>query len=147
MFILRSPYERSVGELLFNLRSPYELSVGELIFSLRSPYERSVGELLFTLQFTSERSVGELLFTLQSPSERSVRIFHCLHMLNWNSSGGSSRWFLKRSSQLSGSLFVILAVVVLKSSSKTMWNCGEIYRGLRFRTRATLPACYGNIPR
>ena len=45
-------------------------------------------------------------------------------MLNWNSSGGSSRWLLKKPSQFFESLFVILVDVVVKSSSKTMYNCG-----------------------
>ena len=144
-------YESSVwseGEFLFTLRSPSFWSVGELFFTLRYPSIWSVGELLFTLWFPSECLVGELLFTLRYPSERSVGVFHCFPMLNYNSSGGSSRWFLKRFSQLSGSLFVILGVVVVvKSSSKTMCNCGEIYPVLRLRTSATLPACCGDIPR
>ena len=60
-------------------------------------------------------------------------------MLNWNSSGGSSRWLLKKPSQFFESLFVILVDVVVKSSSKTMYNCGEIYSVLISRTRAILP--------
>ena len=111
MFTLRSLSERSVGALLFTLWYPSEQSVGELLFTLRSPSERSVGELFFTSRFPSEQSVGELFFTLRSPyepsvgellltlqssSEHSVGVFHCSPMLNWNSFGGSSRWFLKR---------------------------------------------------
>ena len=87
------------------------------------------------------------MFTLRSTSEQSVSVFHYFPMLNWNSSGGSSRWFLKRSSQFSQSLFVILAVVVVKSSSKAMCNCVEIHPVLIFGTIATLPACCGDIPR
>ena len=48
---------------------------------------------------------------------------------------------------MSGICFVILVDLVVKFSSKTMWNCGEIYPVLIFRTKATLPACCGNIPR
>ena len=43
------------------------------------------------------------------------------------------------SSQLSGSLFVILVDVLVKSSSKTIWNCREKYPVLIFRIRATIP--------
>ena len=127
MFTFRSPYERSVGELFFTLRYDSERSVGELLFTLWSPYERSIGELLFTLQSPYEQSVDGLLFTFWSPSERSVEVFHCFPVLDCSSSGGSSRWFLKRSPQFSGSFFAIPGFVVVKSLSKTMWECGEIY--------------------
>ena len=42
---------------------------------------------------------------------------------------------------------VILEDVVVKSSSKTMWNFRETYPVLIFRTRSELTACYRNIPR
>ena len=70
---------------------------------------------MFTLRSTSERSICDMLFTLRSLSERSVGVFYCFPMLNWNSSGGTSLWFLKRFPKLSGILFVILAVDVVKS--------------------------------
>ena len=103
--------------MVFALRCPSEHSVGELLFTLQSTSERSVGELLFVLLYLSEQSVGELLLTLRYPSEQLVGVFHFFPMLNWNSFGGSSRWFLKRSSQLSGSLFVIGRVASLVFSS------------------------------
>ena len=118
MFNLRSPSEKSLGELLFTFWSPSEQSVGELLFTLCSPSEQSVSELLFILRSPSENSVGELLFTLWSPSELSVGVFHYFPILNWNSFGESSQWFLKRSPQLSRSFFVIgrFASLVFSSS-------------------------------
>ena len=142
-----SPTVWSEGELLFTVRSLPECSVGELLFTLWSPSKRSVGELLFTLRSPSEWSVGELLFTLWSTSKRPVRVFHCFPILNWNFSGESSQFLLKRLSKLYVSLFVFLALVVVKSSSKTMFNCGKIFTVLIFWNRATLPAWCGNIQR
>ena len=104
---LRSTSKRSVGKLLFALQSPSEHLVGELLLTLRSTSESSVGDLLFTLRSTSEQSVGDLLLTLRSSSEQSVGVFHFFPMLNWNSFGGSSRLFLKISSQLYGSFFLL----------------------------------------
>ena len=138
-FTLRYPSERSVSEFLFTLRSPSEMSVGELLFTLQYTSEWSVSDLFFTLRSPYERSVGDFFLNLRYPSERSVRVFRCFPVLDWNSSGGIPRWLLKRSSQLSGIFFVILDDVVVKSSSKTMCNCGEIYPVFMFTTRATLP--------
>ena len=73
--------------------------------------------------------------------------FHCLPMLNWNSSDSSSILLLKILSQFSGSLFVILSDAVVKFSSNMVWNCREIYLVMISRTRAKLPACCGDISR
>ena len=103
---------------MFTLLSPSEQSVGEFFFTLRSFYERTVGDLLCTFQSSYEESVGESFFTLRSPYEQSVGVFHCFPVLNCNSSGGSSQWFLKISSQLSESFFAIgwVASYVFSSS-------------------------------
>ena len=110
-----------------------------VFFTLLSPSEQSVGKLLFTLRSPYEKSVSELLFTLWYPYEQLVGFFHCFPIMNWNSSDWSPQWLMKMLYELSGSLFVILADVVVKSSSKTMCNCVETYPVLIFITRAILP--------
>ena len=76
-----------------------ELPPKEFQFSIRKQWKTP-----------TDCSEGDRKFNNNSPTDCSEGVFHCFLMLNWNSFGGSSQWFLKSLSQLFGSLFVIVRV-------------------------------------